>query len=89
MSADCRDCRAGLDHCHGTIIRHASRRWECTEPDCASPELFPHTFGIDCDAVGCGGCSESTALPGPGCPQPIGSALERSASETALVSASG
>lgn len=62
MSDDCRDCRAGLDHCHGTIIRHSLRRWECTEPDCASPEVVAHTFAIDCDAVGCGGCAESIRI---------------------------
>ncbi|OBG76776.1 hypothetical protein A5714_15385 [Mycobacterium sp. E2462] len=65
MSADCRDCRAGLDHCHGTIIRHAQGRFwgraECTEPDCTSPELVAHTFVIDCDAVGCA-CAEWIAL---------------------------
>ncbi|MDD4868375.1 MAG: hypothetical protein PHQ28_15055 [Mycobacterium sp.] len=89
MNADCPDCRAGLDHCHGTIVRHALRRWECTEPDCTSPELCRHTFGIDCDAIGCGGCSESTALAGPGGRQPIGSMLECTASATAPASASG
>jgi len=55
----CRDCRAGLDHCHGTIIRHWLGRSECTEADCTVPELFAHTFVIDCDAVGCG-CAEET-----------------------------
>jgi hypothetical protein len=61
MSADCRDCREGLDHCHGAIIRHSLRRAECTEPGCVSPELLPHTFVVDCDAIGCG-CTESIAL---------------------------
>lgn len=61
MSIDCRDCRAGLDHCHGTIIRHALHRSECTEPECFSPELLPHAFVIDCDAVGCA-CTEVIAL---------------------------
>jgi hypothetical protein len=65
MSADCRDCRAGLDHCHGTIIRHSGGRFwgrsECTEPDCFAPELLPHTFVIDCDSIGCG-CAETIAL---------------------------
>ncbi|HTY33500.1 hypothetical protein [Mycobacterium sp.] len=61
MSAECRECRAGLDHCHGTIIRHSLRRWECTEPDCDSPELLVHTFVVDCDAVGCGCADESSA----------------------------
>ena len=65
MSADCRDCRAGLAHCHGTIIRHSQGRFwgrsECTEPDCDSPELLPHAFVVDCDAIGCE-CGESIAL---------------------------
>ena len=50
-----------MDHCHGTLIHHALHRSECTEPDCHVPELLPHTFVIDCDAVGCG-CTESVAL---------------------------
>ncbi|WP_343574694.1 hypothetical protein [Mycobacterium sp.] len=49
----CRDCRAGLEHCHGTLIHHRLHRSECTDTDCASPELSPHTFVVDCDAVGC------------------------------------
>jgi hypothetical protein len=53
MSAPCGDCLAGLEHCHGTIIRHWLHRSECTEEGCTSPELFPHTFVVDCDAVGC------------------------------------
>ncbi|MGB9227276.1 hypothetical protein [Mycobacterium sp.] len=53
MSAACRDCRAGLEHCHGTVIRHALSRPDCTEPDCDGPELVPHSFVVDCDAVGC------------------------------------
>jgi hypothetical protein len=61
MSDDCRDCRAGLDHCHGTIIHHSLRRWECTETDCTSPELVSHTFFLDCDSVGCT-CAESVAV---------------------------
>lgn len=52
--SDCRDCQAGLDHCHGTIIHHSQRHWECTETACASGELVAHAFIIDCDAVGCG-----------------------------------
>ncbi|WP_085674057.1 hypothetical protein [Mycobacterium szulgai] len=53
MNTPCRDCRAGLDHCHGTIIRHIEGRPECTEADCVAPELFAHTFVIDCNAIGC------------------------------------
>jgi hypothetical protein len=66
MSNDCRDCRAGLAHCHGTVIRHSSGRpwgrWECTEPDCACPELIAHAFVIDCDAVGCDCHAESARI---------------------------
>ncbi len=69
MSADCRDCRAGLEHCHGTIIRHSEGRFrgrllgrtECTEPGCVSPEELPHAFIVDCDAVGCD-CAESAQV---------------------------
>ena len=48
----CRDCVAGLEHCHGTVIHHGAARTECTEPDCVTPEVV-HTFAVDCDAVGC------------------------------------
>jgi hypothetical protein len=66
MNTGCRDCRAGLDHCHGTLIRHSVGpllgRSECTEPGCVSPELLPHAFVVDCDAVGCPCAVESVAL---------------------------
>ena len=61
MSTGCRECRDGLDHCHGTMIRHLLGRSECTESDCVAPELFTHTFVVDCDAVGCD-CAESAEL---------------------------
>ncbi|BBX75530.1 hypothetical protein H7H78_14380 [Mycobacterium shinjukuense] len=65
MSTGCRDCRAGVEHCHGTLIRHADGplqgRAECTEVDCLSPQLVPHAFVVDCDAIGCG-CAGSIAL---------------------------
>ncbi|WP_085162701.1 hypothetical protein [Mycobacterium lacus] len=67
MNAGCRDCRAGLDHCHGTLIHHPVGRPECTEPECVSPELLRHTFVVDCDAVGCR-CAESVPA------APVGSA---------------
>ena len=52
-NVECRDCRAGLEHCHGTLIRHWLHRAECTEEGCTSPELMAHAFVVDCDAVGC------------------------------------
>ncbi|WP_421843350.1 hypothetical protein [Mycobacterium sp.] len=64
MSTGCRDCRADLDHCHGTIVHHAGGRLEgsaeCTEADCPSPELLPHAFAADCDVLGCR-CAGSVA----------------------------
>ncbi|KUI35130.1 hypothetical protein AU195_09485 [Mycobacterium sp. IS-1496] len=57
MSIQCRECRAGLEHCHGTVIHHARYRIECTEDGCTTPEVV-HTFSIDCEAVGCH-CGES------------------------------
>jgi hypothetical protein len=61
MSSDCRECRAGLEHCHGTIIFHPCRRAECTEDGCHGPDGIPHAFRIDCEAVGCR-CGVVTAL---------------------------
>jgi hypothetical protein len=52
MSNQCRDCLAGLAHCHGTVIHHASDRVECTEERCETPEVV-HAFSVDCDAIGC------------------------------------
>ena len=51
MSDVCRECREDLDHCHGTLVHHASFHVECTE-DCATPDGL-HSFNIDCEAVGC------------------------------------
>ena len=53
MGLQCRECRDSLAHCHGTIIYHPRRRAECTEDDCDGPEILPHTFRVDCAAVGC------------------------------------
>jgi len=56
---NCRECAAGLAHCHGTLIRHSGHRPECTEDDCESPELICHSLVIDCDTVGCD-CAQQT-----------------------------
>ena len=53
MGADCRECLAGLPHCHGTLIRHPGQHWQCTEPDCAHPDALMHSLSIDCEAIGC------------------------------------
>src|ERR1700722_7514192 len=62
MSTGCRDCRAGLDHCHGTMIHHGLHRSECTEPGCTTPELMLHSFVVDCESVGCQCWDESIAV---------------------------
>jgi hypothetical protein len=59
MASECRECVAGLEHCHGTVIHHTRYRSECTEDGCVTPEVV-HTFVIDCDAVGCR-CGDVTA----------------------------
>ncbi|MDX1889554.1 hypothetical protein [Mycolicibacterium sp. 050158] len=56
MTSPCRECREGLDHCHGTVVHHVRHRVECTE-DCAMPDGL-HSFSIDCEAVGCA-CAET------------------------------
>lgn len=54
MENRCRECRAELAHCHGTLIRHSTLRAECTDEDCAGPEFVLHALVIDCETVGCG-----------------------------------
>jgi hypothetical protein len=61
MGVRCRECEAGWEHCHGTLIVHSLRHAECTDEGCTSPELIVHSLVIDCDTVGCE------------CTQPIGS----------------
>lgn len=53
MTTQCRDCRQGWAHCHGTVIVHVAFRAECTETDCDGPEALPHVYKLDCEAVGC------------------------------------
>jgi len=61
MSSQCRDCRDGLQHCHGALVHHVRFGQECTEADCTSPEVG-HAFSIDCAAIGCS-CARSGAVP--------------------------
>lgn len=60
MTIQCRECAAGLEHCHGTVIRHVRYRTECTDDACTTPEAA-HTFSLDCEAVGCQ-CAHESAL---------------------------
>ncbi|MDH6195331.1 hypothetical protein M2272_001971 [Mycobacterium frederiksbergense] len=59
MTIQCRECVAGLEHCHGTVIHHVRYRTECTD-DCTTPEAA-HTFSIECEAVSCP-CGRDIAL---------------------------
>jgi hypothetical protein len=61
MDPQCRLCRQGWEHCHGTVIVHALQWAECTAPDCYGPDLVGHELRIDCDAVGCV-CGQAIAL---------------------------
>ncbi len=54
---DCRECRGGQAHCHGTLIHHWGQRAQCTEPDCGDPEVLLHSLALDCEAVACA-CGE-------------------------------
>lgn len=60
MEDNCRACRAGLDHCHGTLIHHVLHAPECTEDGCPA-EVLPHSFAVDCESVGCR-CAQVYAL---------------------------
>jgi hypothetical protein len=53
--SSCPDCGSDLDHCHGTLVVHADRTSECTDPACDLPDLLMHAFVVDCRAV-LGGC---------------------------------
>lgn len=77
MGAICRECEAELEHCHGTVIRHTLRYAECTEGDCAGPELTVHTFVVDCEVIGCE------------CAQPIGSSAGPRSMSASLGSVAG
>jgi len=53
MGSQCRDCRDGWEHCHGTLIVHGHLRAECTDDECPAPVRLMHQFVVDCEAVGC------------------------------------
>lgn len=53
MSTECRECRAGWPHCHGTLIQHWGQPAHCTEDGCSHPEVLLHSLTVDCDVVGC------------------------------------
>ncbi|WP_405487968.1 hypothetical protein [Nocardia sp. NBC_00511] len=68
--AACSLCDASLDHCHGTLIVHAYRDPECTDPACAIPDRLCHTWVADCSDVA-GGCECLEVAPVDARPEPI------------------
>ncbi|MEU6582683.1 hypothetical protein [Nocardia sp. NPDC046763] len=60
--ADCSPCESALDHCHGTLIVHATGSVECTESDCFETDRSRHLFVADCsDMAGGCGCAAAAA----------------------------
>lgn len=55
MNLECADCAAGFDHCHGTLIVHASGPADCTQPGCPDLDAARHGLRIDCRSIA-GGC---------------------------------
>lgn len=55
MSTPCTHCTTGVDHCHGTLVVHATGPADCTQPDCTDTDEARHDLRIDCGSV-MGGC---------------------------------
>lgn len=53
MGTDCRECRTGLAHCHGTIVDHLLGTPECTDAGCTDTHPVLHAYAIGCEAIGC------------------------------------
>ena len=51
-AAGCADCRAGLAHCHGTLLVHEEGGADCTDPACDA-SAARHTLSTSCAEVGC------------------------------------
>jgi hypothetical protein len=49
------DSGRDVEPCHGTLVVHLDRTFECTDAGCEFPDLLTHTFVIDCRTV-LGGC---------------------------------
>ena len=61
----CRDCREGLEHCHGVLVVHPDGASDCAEERSCGAVLALHEWQVSCDEVGCP-CSrspESAPLP--------------------------
>jgi hypothetical protein len=56
MSAECPYCLSRIDHCHGTLVRHADSTLECTDPSCVLFGSDRHDLVVFCE-VEPDGCS--------------------------------
>lgn len=51
----CAACSNELDHCHGTLIVHATTEVECTDETCVELDAVRHALVVDCESL-TGGC---------------------------------
>ncbi len=58
----CADCRAEIDHCHGTLVVHREGIAECTVTRCVGLDPARHSLIIDCQD-GSFGCSDRLPAP--------------------------
>ncbi|PXY31941.1 hypothetical protein [Prauserella muralis] len=58
----CKSCLTGLDHCHGTLVRHTDGGADCTDQGCADLDIVRHDLVIECHTIegGCG-CADEPA----------------------------
>jgi hypothetical protein len=50
----CDDCRAGLAHCHGTLVVHADGTLECDGVEVCGAEEALHEWWVPCTELVCG-----------------------------------
>ena len=60
---NCRGCEPGIEHCHGTLVRHDDESWECTAgaDGAAEPctgDVLAHDFVLSCGDLWAGCCSD-------------------------------
>ena len=48
MTAACPGCREEVDHCHGTLVRHADGWVECTDGSCPTLAVERHELVLAC-----------------------------------------
>jgi hypothetical protein len=61
VTAGCPDCTQVLDHCHGTLVRHADGSVECSDPTCVVPAVDAHGLVLTCADAGRCACADAVA----------------------------